>query len=152
MTGTTAWRPLRACATSADLACQWAHAVITHAAATMQHRFCLHRQPLCCPALCSFQRLVFTTAAKLFSNTCRVMVDGGDEAVGYLNPLLAMAAVINVSLPGQQPDLRVATEDMRLLNSSLVDKSGRVHAVCVGCPLGYPSPHPACDLQHVASV
>lgn len=80
------------------------------------------------------------------------MVDGGDEAVGYLNPLLAMAAVINVSLPGQQPDLRVATEDMRLLNSSLVDKSGRVHAVCVGCPLGYPSPHPACDLQHVASV
>lgn len=73
----------------------------------------------------SFQRLVFTTAAKLFSNTCRVMVEGDEEAVGYLNPLLAMAAVINVSLPGQQPDLRAATEDVRLLNSSLVDKSGQ---------------------------
>jgi hypothetical protein len=57
------------------------------------------------------------------------MVEGDEEAVGYLNPLLAMAAVINVSLPGQQPDLRAATEDVRLLNSRLVDKSGRV--LCV---------------------
>lgn len=77
------------------------------------------------PFVCSFQRLVFTTAAKLFSSTYKVMVEGDGDAVGYLNPLLAMASVINVSLPGQQPDLRSATEDMRLFDSSLVDKSGR---------------------------
>jgi hypothetical protein len=65
------------------------------------------------------------------------MVEGEGDAVGYLNPLLAMAAVINVSLPGQQPDLRSATEDMRLFDSALADKSGRsslwsvLHRPCV---------------------
>lgn len=78
----------------------------------------------CVSVTCSFQRLVFTTAAKLFSSTYRIMVEGDGEAVGYMNPLLAMAATVNVSSPGQQPDLRAATEDMRLLDSSLTDKSG----------------------------
>jgi hypothetical protein len=58
------------------------------------------------------------------------MVEGEGDAVGYLNPLLAMAAVINVSLPGQQPELRSATEDMRLFDSALADKSGRSACCC----------------------
>jgi hypothetical protein len=74
---------------------------------------------------CSFQRLVFTTAAKMFSSTYKVMVGGEGDAVGYLNPLLAIAATINVSLPGQQPDLRSVHEDSRLLDSRLADKSGK---------------------------
>lgn len=77
----------------------------------------------------SFQRLVFTTAAKIFSSTYRVMVEGdGADAVGYLNPLMALATTINVSRPGQQPDLVTVQEDMQLLDSSLVDKQG----ACVG--------------------
>jgi hypothetical protein len=74
---------------------------------------------------CSFQRLVFTTAAKMFSSTYKVMVGGEGDAVGYLNPLLAIAATINVSLPGQQPDLRSVHEDSRLLDPRLTDKSGK---------------------------
>lgn len=68
---------------------------------------------------------MFTAAAKIFGNTYKVMVEGDGDAVGYLNPLLAISSVINVSLPGQQPDLTAAVEDMRLLDSSLVDKSGQ---------------------------
>lgn len=52
------------------------------------------------------------------------MVEGEGDAVGYLNPLLAISSIVNVSLPGQQPDLTAAVEDMRLLDDSLVDKSG----------------------------
>lgn len=74
---------------------------------------------------CSFQRLVFTTAAKMFSSTYKVMVGGEGDAVGYLNPLLAIAATINVSLPGQQPDLRSVHEDSRLLDPRLAHKSGK---------------------------
>jgi hypothetical protein len=85
----------------------------------------------------SFQRLVFTTAAKMFSSTYRVMVEGEGDAVGYLNPLLAIAATINVSLPGQQPDLRTVHEDSRLLNPRLADKSGKEGMP--GCKLPGPS-------------
>jgi hypothetical protein len=81
---------------------------------------------------CSFQRLVFTAAAKIFGSTYRVMVEGEGEAVGYLNPLLAISSIINVSLPGQQPDMTAAVEDVRLMDDSLVDKSG----VCVSSGWG----------------
>lgn len=79
---------------------------------------------MCVRVACSFQRLVFTTAAKMFSSTYRVMVEGEGDVVGYLNPLLALATTINVSLPGRQPDLRSVYEDARLLDSRLADKSG----------------------------
>lgn len=73
---------------------------------------------------CSFQRLVFTTAAKMFSSTYRVMVEGEGDTVGYLNPLLTVALTINVSKPGQQPSMRNVHEDLRLMDSSLVDRAG----------------------------
>lgn len=60
----------------------------------------------------------------MFSSTYRVMVEGEGDSVGYLNPLLALAATINVSLPGQQPDMRGAHEDARLLDARLADKTG----------------------------
>jgi hypothetical protein len=97
------------------------------------------------PPLCSFQRMVFTTAAKMFSSTYKVMVEGEGDAVGYLNPLLAMAAVINVSLPGHQPDLKSASEDMRLFNKALVDKSGR-------CPCFCPSQMPCLVVRNFCLV
>lgn len=73
---------------------------------------------------CSFQRLVFTSAAKIFSSTYRVMVEGEGDAVGYLNPLLAIASTVNVSKQGQQPGLRAVTEDMSLLDRRLTDRTG----------------------------
>lgn len=73
----------------------------------------------------------------MFSSTYRVMVEGEGDAVGYLNPLLAIAATINVSLPGQQPDLRTVHEDSRLLNPRLADKSGKEDMP--GCKLLGPS-------------
>lgn len=86
----------------------------------------LFYKPLCCLwwLCCSFMRLVFTSAAKMFSSTYRVMVEGEGDTVGYLNPLLAVATTVNVSRPGQQPDMLAAMEDMRLLDSSLTNKYG----------------------------
>lgn len=81
----------------------------------------------CCVVFCSFQRLVFTSAAKMFSSTYRVRVEGEGDTVGYQNPLLAVAAAINVSRPGLQPSLSSIPEDMRLLDARLTDKFGVCH-------------------------
>jgi hypothetical protein len=76
---------------------------------------------LCC--LYSFQKLIFSTAAKIFSSTSRIKTDG--EGVGFLNPLLAMAQIVNVARPGYEPDVQQeVAEDVRLLCSSLADKRG----------------------------
>eukprot|EP00775_Hariotina_reticulata_P012576 gene12576-12706_t len=73
----------------------------------------------------SLQKLVFTTAAKMFSSTCRVQA-GGTGPVGFLNPALAMAQIVNISRPGLQPDIGSAIqEDMRLLSSKLTNKQGQ---------------------------
>jgi hypothetical protein len=73
--------------------------------------------------MCSFQKLIFSTAAKIFCSTSRIKTDG--EGVGFLNPLLAMAQVVNVSRPGSEPDIHQAVaEDVRLMCSSLADKKG----------------------------
>jgi len=61
----------------------------------------------------------------MFSSTYRVMVEGEGETLGYLNPLLAVATTVNISRPGQQPDMLNAKEDMRLLDSSLTNKYGK---------------------------
>jgi hypothetical protein len=74
--------------------------------------------------VCSFQKLIFSTAAKIFSSSSRIKTDG--EGVGFLNPLLAMAQVVNVSRPGCEPDIRQeVVEDVRLMCSSLADKKGK---------------------------
>eukprot|EP00878_Enallax_costatus_P021030 GHUV01022248.1.p1 GENE.GHUV01022248.1~~GHUV01022248.1.p1 ORF type:complete len:346 (+),score=89.52 GHUV01022248.1:158-1195(+) len=72
----------------------------------------------------SLRRLVFTTAAKFFSSTCKVKTQG--EGVGFMNPLLAMCQTINVSKSGQQPDpTGPVEEDMTLCCcNGLVDKKG----------------------------
>lgn len=71
----------------------------------------------------SFQKLVYTTAAKMFSSTHRVTTEG--DAVGFLNPLLAMSHTVNVSRPGAEPaTVADIEEDARLLSSELVDSSG----------------------------
>jgi hypothetical protein len=73
--------------------------------------------------LCSFQKLIFSTAAKIFSSTSRIKTDG--EGVGFLNPLLAMAQVVNVSRPGSEPNIQQdVAEDLRLMCSALADKRG----------------------------
>eukprot|EP00775_Hariotina_reticulata_P007980 gene7980-8178_t len=43
---------------------------------------------------------------------------------GFLNPVLASCQLVNVSRPGEEPELWGATEDMRLLHDELTDKNG----------------------------
>jgi hypothetical protein len=81
--------------------------------------------PVLCRA-CSLQRLLFTTAAKMFGSTYKVTVEGEGDAIGYLNPLVVVAEVLHVSPPGAAPPSMQATvpEDARLLDSRLADASG----------------------------
>eukprot|EP00883_Tetradesmus_obliquus_P004533 jgi/Sobl393_1/14888/SZX68548.1 len=72
----------------------------------------------------SFQKLIFNTAAKIFSATSRITTQG--EGVGFLNPLLAMAQLVNVAAPGSEPCLQgEVLEDARLLVPALADKRGK---------------------------
>lgn len=77
-------------------------------------------------AQCSLQRLLFTTAAKMFGSTARVTVEGEGDAVGYLNPMVVVAEVLHVTAPGGAPPSMHAPvpEDARLLDSRLADASG----------------------------
>lgn len=67
---------------------------------------------------------MFSTAARYFSNTYKVTVEGEGEELGYLNPLLAVAEVINVSRPDQTPDMENVQEDVRLLDRRMATKTG----------------------------
>lgn len=92
---------------------------ITVACALLTISHSLH-SPLC---LRSFQKLIFNTAAKIFSATSRITTQG--EGVGFLNPLLAMAQLVNVAAPGSEPCLQgEVLEDARLLVPALADKRG----------------------------
>jgi hypothetical protein len=53
---------------------------------------------------------------------------------GFLNPVLASCQLVNVSRPGEEPDMWEAEEDMRLLSDALADKNGET--VACGCKSG----------------
>jgi hypothetical protein len=53
-----------------------------------------------------------------------LQVDAYAELPYFMNPLLAACQLVNVSLPGAEPPLAEAQEDMRLFTSALQDKQG----------------------------
>jgi hypothetical protein len=81
----------------------------------------------------SLQRLIFTSAAKMFSSTYQVTVEGEGDAMGYCNPLLAVAEVLHVAEPGSEPDLHDVWEDARLMDARLVDKAGPAACLLALC-------------------
>jgi hypothetical protein len=69
----------------------------------------------------------YTAAAKMFSSTTRVCPSTSNgQVAGFLNPVLASCQLVNVAVPGSEPDLWEAEEDMRLLSDALQDKNGEV--------------------------
>uniref|UniRef100_A0A383W1Y2 Domain of unknown function at the cortex 1 domain-containing protein n=1 Tax=Tetradesmus obliquus TaxID=3088 RepID=A0A383W1Y2_TETOB len=73
----------------------------------------------------SFVNIGYTAAAKMFSSTTRVCPSTSNgQVAGFLNPVLASCQLVNVSKPGQEPDMWEAEEDMRLLSDALTDKNG----------------------------
>eukprot|EP00879_Flechtneria_rotunda_P006722 GHRR01007062.1.p1 GENE.GHRR01007062.1~~GHRR01007062.1.p1 ORF type:complete len:368 (+),score=129.92 GHRR01007062.1:238-1341(+) len=73
----------------------------------------------------SFVNIAYTAAAKMFSSTTRVCPSASNgQIAGFLNPVLASCQLVNVSVPGQEPDMWAAQEDMRLLSPQLADKNG----------------------------
>jgi hypothetical protein len=52
-------------------------------------------------------------------------VDAYAELPYFMNPLLAACQLVNVSLPGSEPPLADAQEDMRLFSPALCDKNGK---------------------------
>jgi hypothetical protein len=74
---------------------------------------------------CSFVNIGYTAAARMFSSTTRVCPSTSNgQVAGFLNPVLASCQLVNVSRPGEEPDMWEAEEDMRLLSDALADKSG----------------------------
>lgn len=60
-----------------------------------------------------------------------VQVDVRARLPYFMNPVLAAFQIVNVSEPGQEPEMSEATEDMRLFCSELVDKRGQcTHVKC----------------------
>eukprot|EP00879_Flechtneria_rotunda_P032532 GHRR01035751.1.p1 GENE.GHRR01035751.1~~GHRR01035751.1.p1 ORF type:complete len:270 (+),score=84.24 GHRR01035751.1:216-1025(+) len=66
--------------------------------------------------------MVLTAAAKVFSNSTQVDIYA--KLPYFMNPVLAACQLVNVSQPGQEPELPEATEDMRLFSPELADKFG----------------------------
>eukprot|EP00879_Flechtneria_rotunda_P000886 GHRR01001013.1.p1 GENE.GHRR01001013.1~~GHRR01001013.1.p1 ORF type:complete len:385 (+),score=83.84 GHRR01001013.1:3271-4425(+) len=74
----------------------------------------------------SLLNVILTAVAKMFSSTTRVSsTTANGEMCGFLNPVLASCQLVNVSLPGQEPDIMEAHEDARLLHPDLADKNGQ---------------------------
>eukprot|EP00775_Hariotina_reticulata_P003808 gene3808-4065_t len=67
--------------------------------------------------------LVFTAAAKVFSNSTQV--DAYATLPYFMNPLLAACQLVNVSRPGSAPPMAAAQEDMRLFSPALADKNNQ---------------------------
>jgi len=65
--------------------------------------------------------LVFTAAAKVFSNSTQV--DAYATLPYFMNPLLAACQLVNVSRQGSAPPIAAALEDVRLLSPALADKN-----------------------------
>ena len=69
------------------------------------------------------RQVLLGTAAKAFSSTARVEADGTPRY--FMNPVLAACQLVNVALPGQDPDIWDCREDVRLLLPACADKDGR---------------------------
>ncbi|GBF89589.1 hypothetical protein Rsub_02307 [Raphidocelis subcapitata] len=66
---------------------------------------------------------ILRTCAKVFSRT--TIVDAHGERPYFLNPLAASAQLVNVALPGEEPeDMWAAEEDCRLVHPALADAAG----------------------------
>ncbi|KAF8062072.1 hypothetical protein HT031_004332 [Scenedesmus sp. PABB004] len=73
----------------------------------------------------SFVNIGYTAAAKMFSSTTRVCASTAHgQVAGFLNPVMASCQLVNAARPGEEPPIWEATEDLRLLCPSLVDKHG----------------------------
>ncbi|GBF92362.1 hypothetical protein Rsub_05564 [Raphidocelis subcapitata] len=68
------------------------------------------------------RQVLLNTAAKAFSSTTRVEVEGTPRY--FMNPVLAACQLINVSRPGEEPTLEDAKEDVRLMLPKAVDSHG----------------------------
>jgi hypothetical protein len=66
--------------------------------------------------------IILTAAGKVYSST--VKVDARCDNPYFFNPILACHQLINVSKPGEEPDMWEAQEDMRLMSPKLVGKDG----------------------------
>lgn len=66
--------------------------------------------------------MVLTAAAKVFSSSTQVDIYA--KLPYFMNPVLAACQLVNVAVPGQEPALTEATEDMRLFSPDLADKKG----------------------------
>ncbi|WIA11789.1 hypothetical protein OEZ85_011882 [Tetradesmus obliquus] len=66
--------------------------------------------------------MVLTAAAKVFSSSTQVDIYA--KLPYFMNPVLAACQMVNVALPGSEPSLTEATEDMRLFAPELADKTG----------------------------
>lgn len=66
--------------------------------------------------------VVLTAAAKVFSSSTQVDITA--QLPYFMNPVLAACQMVNVSLPGSEPTLADAQEDMRLFAPELCDKQG----------------------------
>lgn len=66
--------------------------------------------------------MVLTAAAKVFSSSTQVDIYA--RLPYFMNPVLAACQMVNVSRPGEEPQLTEAEEDMRLFSADLADKQG----------------------------
>jgi hypothetical protein len=66
--------------------------------------------------------MVLTAAAKVFSSSTQVDIYA--KLPYFMNPVLAACQMVNVAVPGSEPSLTEATEDMRLFAPELADKTG----------------------------
>jgi hypothetical protein len=66
--------------------------------------------------------VVLTAAAKVFSSSTQVDITA--QLPYFMNPVLAACQIVNASLPGSEPALAEAQEDMRLFAPELCDKQG----------------------------
>ncbi|GBF99476.1 hypothetical protein Rsub_12144 [Raphidocelis subcapitata] len=70
-----------------------------------------------------FMHFILGGAAKVFAHTTDVFVEEG-KPMHYHFPVLAAAQLINVSRPGEEPDLLAAAEDMTLWDAALSGRGG----------------------------
>jgi hypothetical protein len=66
--------------------------------------------------------MVLTAAAKVFSSSTQVDIYA--KLPYFMNPVLAACQIVNVAVPGSEPSLTEAGEDMRLFAPELADKTG----------------------------
>jgi hypothetical protein len=70
-------------------------------------------------------------AAVAAAAAAAAQVDAYAELPYFMNPLLAACQLVNVSLPGSEPPLAAAQEDMRLFSPALCDKNGECCCIVI---------------------